>query len=120
VETPVANPTSSSANEPTAADSTAAGSGRAKPVVEPPPPAALTVVDPKPGQVFLQVSAITRPEAELLVEVLQKKGFRALLAPGPKDNIFRVLVGPERDDSELAKTRTALEQSGFKPIPRRY
>ncbi len=91
--------------------------------VAPPPdptPAPLTVVEPKPGQTFLQVSAINRPEAELLVEVLQKKGFRAILAPGPKENIFRVLVGPEKDDAELAKVRTQLEQSGFKPIPRRY
>jgi cell division septation protein DedD len=92
---------------------------RSKPVAEP-TPSSLTVVEPKVGQTFLQVSAITRPEAELLVEVLQKKGFKAILAPGPKENIFRVLVGPEKDDTEMAKTRTALETSGFKPIPRRY
>ena len=77
-------------------------------------------IDPKPGEVYLQVSAVARPEAELLVEVLSRKGFRASMAPGPSENVIRVLVGPTSSDSELAKVRTDLEQSGFKAIVRRY
>ncbi|MBC7925317.1 MAG: SPOR domain-containing protein, partial [Bryobacteraceae bacterium] len=74
----------------------------------------------RPGQTWLQVSAVGRPEAELLVDVLVKKGFRAIIAPGPSEKLFRVLVGPARDDAEVVRTRTELEQSGFRPIPRRY
>ena len=82
----------------------------------------MIVVDPKPGQTFLQVAAITKAEAEVLVEVLVKKGFKAVLAPapGPKENVFRVLVGPVKDADDLTALRGQLEQSGFKPIPRRY
>ena len=69
---------------------------------------------------FLQVSAVARPEAELLVDVLVKKGFRAAVARGPNELLYRVLVGPASSDTELAKTKGDLEQAGFKPIPRRY
>lgn len=86
---------------------------------EPIPPS-LTVVEPTPGQTFLQVTAIKRAEAELFVEVLVKKGFKAILAPAPAADTFRVLVGPVADSEEMAALRTQLEQSGFKPIPRRY
>jgi hypothetical protein len=68
----------------------------------------------------MQVSAVARPEAELLVEVLTKKGFSAAMAAGPSDKLYRVLVGPAGTESDLAKLKTDLEQSGFKPIPRRY
>jgi hypothetical protein len=85
-----------------------------------PTPVTGTIIDPRPGQTFLQVSAVGRPEAELLVEVLVKKGFPAAVAPGPNDNLFRVLVGPAANDVELARLKGDLEQAGFKPIPRRY
>jgi len=77
-------------------------------------------IDPKPGEVFLQVSAVARPEAELLVEVLSRKGFRASMAPGPTEKVIRVLVGPAANDGDLTKLRGDLEQSGFKAMVRRY
>lgn len=83
-------------------------------------PATSSIIDPKPGQTFMQVSAVARPEAELLVEVLTTKGFHAAMAPGPTEKLLRVLVGPAASDADLAKLKTDLEQSGFKPIPRRY
>src|SRR5262249_27671229 len=46
------------------------------------------------GKIFLQVAAVGRSEAEVLVEALKKKGFPALVGPGHNDTIFRVLVGP--------------------------
>ena len=82
--------------------------------------ATASFIDPKPGEVFLQVSAVARPEAELLVEVLSRKGFRASMAPGPTDKLIRVLVGPAASEADLAKLRTDLEQSGFKAMVRRY
>ena len=84
------------------------------------PTVAARFMDPKPGQMFLQVSAVARPEAELLVEVLSRKGFRAAMAPGPNDKLIRVLVGPVATEADVAKTRTELESAGFKPMVRRY
>lgn len=69
---------------------------------------------PQPGEMYVQVLALAKPEAEVLVDVLAKKGFRASVAPGPNDRLFRVLVGPARDNVELAKLRNDVEAAGFK------
>lgn len=111
--------TPSQTAEPTAPQA-AASEVPAQPARTEPPPAAGTIIEPRAGQTFLQVSAVARPEAELLVDVLVKKGFRAAVAPGPNESLYRVLVGPAASDTELAKLKGDLEQAGFKPIPRRY
>jgi cell division septation protein DedD len=76
--------------------------------------------EPGPGE-YWQVVATSRPDAEIVTEALVKKGFRAMLAPAPKEGIFRVLVGPSADPASLADTRTKLEAAGFKnPMMRNY
>lgn len=73
------------------------------------------------GGEYWQVVATTRPDAEIIAEALGRKGFHAVLAPAPKDGVFRVLVGPLADAAAQAQTRTNLEAAGFKnPIMRKY
>jgi hypothetical protein len=81
---------------------------------EAPPPGLIT------GQTYLQATAAKRPDAELVASVLKKKGFPVVLAPGPSEAVFRVLVGPFADADALAKARTGLETAGFKPFARKY
>ena len=86
----------------------------------PPPARASLTGDPAPGD-YWQVVATARPDAEIITEALTKKGFHAVMAPAPKDGVFRVLIGPLKDPSTQAQTRTALESAGFKnPIVRKY
>jgi cell division protein FtsN len=100
----------------------------AAPPVVPPVVDAAPKAEPKPaapsgpvtGETYLQVIAARGPEAELVKGVLKKKGFRALIAPGPTDAVARVLVGPFTDTNDMLKTRTGLEKAGFKPIVRKY
>jgi cell division septation protein DedD len=68
---------------------------------------------PEPGRTYLQVTAIARRDAEILVEALQKKGFPALLGAAP-NGLFRVLVGPYDDRDSLGKAKSDLESAGFK------
>jgi len=76
--------------------------------------------EPSGGQ-YWQVVATARPDAEIIAEALTKKGFHAILAPAPKEGVFRVLVGPLADAATQAQTRTGLEAAGFKnPILRKY
>jgi cell division septation protein DedD len=76
---------------------------------------------PAAGQTFLQIVAIDKAGASALVETLQKKSFSAVVAPGPSEKIFRVLVGPLKDQAAIAKTKIDLEGIGFKgPIVRKY
>jgi cell division septation protein DedD len=85
-----------------------------------PPVHAAAAGEPSSGQ-YWQVVATARPDAEIIAEALGKKGFHAILAPAPKDGIFRVLVGPLPDAPAQAQTRTGLESAGFKnPIMRKY
>jgi cell division septation protein DedD len=80
----------------------------------------VSTAEPQAGQTFLQVSAVAKAEAEILTELLVKKGFRAMVAPGPTDKLFRVLVGPAKDTAELGKIKSDLELAGFKSIVRKY
>lgn len=79
-----------------------------------PEPASNTPGDPQPGALYLQIAAVARTEAELVVDVLAKKGFHAIYAQIPeKPTVFRVLVGPFRDSSSVAQARTDLNKAGF-------
>lgn len=89
--------------------------------VETPAVAQGGVVIPQPGEMYVQVLALAKPEAEVLVDVLGKKGFRAIVAPGPNERVFRVLVGPAKDTAEINKLRNDVEAAGFKgAFPKKY
>lgn len=96
-----------------------------KPAPAPPPVShapehAAASGQPGPGD-YWQVVATARPDAEIIAETINKRGFHAILAPAPKEGVFRVLVGPLEDAATQAKTRTGLEAAGFKnPILRKY
>jgi len=93
------------------------------PKATPPPPPrapAATGGQPAPGQTFLQVAATTRPEAEVLRDLLAKRGFRSTIAQVPGQELYRVLVGPLNGADDLAANRSKLQAAGFKPFTRRY
>jgi len=93
----------------------------APPAPTPPPaPSPSGVQAPGTGQTFLQVAATSRPEGEVLRDVLSKRGFRCQLAPVPGQDLIRVLVGPVNGAEELAAARSKLQAAGFKPFTRRY
>jgi cell division septation protein DedD len=74
------------------------------------------LITPRRGQTYLQVTAVSRSEAEAVAGVLSKKGFRAHFAAGPNAKLFRVLVGPVRDAGELSTTRDELRHKGFRQV----
>ena len=68
---------------------------------------------PAAGASYLQLVATTKDEADLMVDVLRKKGFKALSAQIPeKKDTYRVLVGP-LPDSAMNKTKADLKAAGF-------
>ena len=90
-----------------------------KPSPVPPPERTAATGDPPAGD-YWQVVATRRPDAEIVSEALARKGFHAVIAPGPS-GLFRVLVGPLKDGAAKAQTRTDLEAAGFKnPMVRKY
>jgi SPOR domain len=91
----------------------------AKPVPEKPAPArpepARLAASNRPvtGQTYLQLAATTQHEADIMVDVLRKKSFRAIAAEiDEKPGTFRVLVGPITDTS-ANRMRADLQGAGF-------
>jgi cell division septation protein DedD len=88
-------------------------------VVEPPAHArsAEHFSGPQSGQTFLQVAAVGHTEANALADVLSRKGFHAhaVAKPGASD-VYRVLIGPMHDTSDLSTTRDSLRNAGFTKI----
>jgi len=68
---------------------------------------------PASGQTYLQLVATAKAEADVMVDVLHQKKFKAMAVEIPeKPGLFRVLVGPLADGS-LNKTKSDLQSSGF-------
>ena len=64
--------------------------------------------NPKPGPLYLQMGAVEKGIAVIFVEGLRKHGFEAFVAPGPNDQVFRVLIGPLPDHEAYAQALRAL------------
>jgi cell division septation protein DedD len=93
------------------------------PVKQPEPPRTTASAEgPPAGETFLQVQALRKPQAQLLVDVLKERGFRAIMSPVKVDGqeLYRALVGPVHGASDLAKTKADLESEGFKPIVKKF
>ncbi len=68
---------------------------------------------PVAGQTYLQLAATSQHEADIMVDVLRKKSFRAMAAEiEEKPGTFRVLVGPITDTT-ANKMRADLQGAGF-------
>jgi hypothetical protein len=68
---------------------------------------------PAAGQTYLQLAATSQHEADIMVDVLHKKNFRAMAAEiEEKPGTFRVLVGPITDTT-ANKMRADLQGAGF-------
>jgi hypothetical protein len=97
----------------------------AKPEPKPEPPAkpakkevekpksAPASAPPASGQTYLQLVATAKAEADVMVDVLHQKKFKAIAVQIPeKPELYRVLVGPLADGT-LNKTKSDLQSSGF-------
>ena len=84
----------------------------------PPPP--VRTGEPSAGT-YLQVAAVDRAGGEAIAATLRKKSFPAMVAPGPSEKLWRVLVGPLSGADAVSKSRMDLEGIGFKgPIVKKY
>lgn len=79
--------------------------------------------EPAAGRSYLQLAATSKREADVMVDVLRQKGFKALAAEiQDKPGTYRVLVGPVPEGGRNG-VRADLQKSGFpgnNAIPRTY
>jgi outer membrane biosynthesis protein TonB len=68
---------------------------------------------PVSGQTYLQLVATAKAEADVMVDLLHQKNFKAIAVQIPeKPTLYRILVGPLADGT-LNKTKSDLQSSGF-------
>ena len=65
------------------------------------------------GDMYLQVAAIPRADAETERKVLRERGFPTLIGESSKPGLFRVLVGPFKDLASLHISKDELKKAGF-------
>jgi outer membrane biosynthesis protein TonB len=89
------------------------------PKAQPPKPAKQTPAAtasgaaPSSGETYLQLVATAKAEADVMLDVLHKKGFKAIAVQIPeRPELYRVFVGPIADTA-VNKTRGDLQGSGF-------
>lgn len=76
--------------------------------------------DPLPGEVFLQMAAVEKGVAGVFTEGLRRMGFPSIVAPGPSERIFRVLIGPVKSEAQMAQIRRSLDAAGLSTFLRRW
>ncbi len=68
---------------------------------------------PERGMKYVQVTALPRPESDNMVRTLREQKFPAILAESSKENLYRVLVGPFKEESKVAEAKIKLKALGF-------
>ena len=58
--------------------------------------------------------------ADVSREYLMRKGLPVKLENSGLPGAIRVLVGPLKDDEELNRYKTMLEEAGFRPFLKKY
>lgn len=76
-------------------------------------PVSVSPAEQPGGGSYLQVSAVSKPDAENLVRTLREQKLPALMAESPKKGLYRVLVGPYHQTAELADAKSRLKTLGF-------
>jgi cell division septation protein DedD len=65
------------------------------------------------GAIWLQVTALRRADADNLVKTLKEQNFPVVLAESSKPELFRVMVGPYHQTSDVADAKARLKALGF-------
>ena len=87
-----------------------------------PVPAAPTwnTVEPQSGDLYLQLATMGPNSTNEYLKILDAKGIHPKIAPGPSDNLHRLVIGPYPDKAVLEKQQQELESAGIEFMARRY
>ncbi len=80
----------------------------------------IPMITPQAGERYIQVSALSAEAAERYIRQLRQAKLEPHVAPGPRPELLRVLIGPFADQDALTQTKNDLERAGIKNFVRRY
>ncbi len=85
--------------------------GEEEPKAKPASTARVSV--PEAGASYLQVTALPKSDAEAVVKTLREQSFPTILATSSKEGLYRVLVGPYHQTTQLSEAKSRLKSIGF-------
>ena len=88
--------------------------GEPAPMITPP------MITPQAGERYIQVSALNAEAAERYIRQLRQANLEPHMAPGPRPELLRVLIGPFADQDALTQTQSYLARAGIKNFVRKY
>lgn len=83
-------------------------------------PPAWNTVAPQSGELYLQLAAMGPNSTNDYLKILDAKGIHPKVAPGPAENLHRILIGPYPDVATLEKEQQELQAAGIQFMARRY
>ena len=99
----------------------AVAANAAKPETAPAAPAPVwNRVEPQSGDLYLQLATMGPNSTNEYLKILDAKGIHPRIAPGPSENLHRLVIGPYPDKAALEKEQQELESAGIQFIARRY
>jgi hypothetical protein len=84
------------------------------------PPPAWNTVDPQPGELYLQLATMGPNSTNEYLKTLDAIGIHPRVAPGPSENLHRLLMGPYQDKTAFEKQQHELEAAAIEFVARRY
>lgn len=78
------------------------------------------LITPQPRERYLQLAALGPSYTERYLPQMRAQGFNVVVAPGPTDGIYRIVVGPFPDRPTLQRQRDVLEAAGIQTMERVY
>jgi cell division septation protein DedD len=96
-------------------------SDAAKPETAPVAPAPVwNRVEPQVGDLYLQLATMGPNSTNEYLQILDAKGIHPQIAPGPSENLHRLVIGPYPDKAALEEEQRELESAGIEFIAHRY
>ena len=78
------------------------------------------IIQPRAGELYIQLGALNQEATNRFVEHLRGKKLEPLVAPGPRPEIMRVLIGPFDNRDAVNQRKAQLQAEGFDTFVRRY
>jgi cell division septation protein DedD len=80
----------------------------------------IPMITPRSGELYIQVGALDSEATRRFVQRLRSEGMQPHVAPGPKPELMRVLIGPFDDRNTLNEKKAQLESEGIDTFVRQY
>jgi cell division septation protein DedD len=78
------------------------------------------VIEPRVGQLYIQLGALNQEATNRFVQHLRSKKLEPRVAPGPRPEIMRVVIGPFDNYDAVNERKAQLQAEGFDTFVRRY